>query len=318
MEDNNTSSDFFTAFTLGDVIFISIFSPLVLVIIFGNLICLQVLRLAQELRPATKIFMTSLAISDLLVGLCSLSFQLYFVAHELNWTLAQSSLFCLLNAVSILIFSATGSFSVLLLNFDAFVAIVKPLRYHVILTGRRSASIIICMWLVLLVWALINIFTDALGPSVEYKPEFRMCLLIISQDSFPAQFLSVIHTALINIGPAFIILVIYIKLYHVSKTHHRQLQAISMNINMSRRAQNHANRKAEATVIVVTIGYFIGWIPFTICFLADFWLALPVPTWSTSAAVICFFINCSWNVFIYYWRMKPFRIAAKKLLRITS
>ena len=32
---------------------------------------------------------------------------------------------------------------------------------------------------------------------------------------------------------------------------------------MPQKAQNQGNTKAEASVIMVTIGYFIGWIPFT-------------------------------------------------------
>ena len=316
MEDNSTSSNFITVFTSGDVIYISILSPLLLVIIIGNLICLQVLRLTDDLRPATKIFMTSLAVSDLLVGFCGLSHQFLFVAHEFNWTLAQSSVFCHLNAISTLYFTATESFSVLLLNFDAFVAIVKPLRYHLILTSRRATVITITVWLVLTIWTFANTLVDTMEPSLEYLPKFRMCFLIISLHSVPAQVLGLVHTVFINIGPAFTILIIYIKLYRVSKTHHRRLQFLGMNTDMTQRAHKHGKRKAEVSVILITIGYFIGWMPFTICFTVEFHFAIPI--WATSVAVICFFINCSWNVFIYYWRLKPFRISAMKLLRIKS
>ena len=121
----------------------------------------------------------------------------------------------------------------------------------------------------------------------------------------------------INVGPAFIILIIYIKIYFISKTHQQRLQAIGLNINMSQRVANHGNRKAEASVFLVSIGYFVGWMPFTICFVTEYLFATPMPIWATSTSVICFFINCSWNVFIYYWRLKPFRISAMKLLRIT-
>lgn len=317
MESTNTSFDFETNFTLGDIIYLSIVGPLVLTIIISNLMCLHVLRLAKNLRPATKIFMASLAVSDLFFGFRGLSSQLLFVAHEFNWTPAQSSVFCYLNAFPGLYFTSTGSVSVLLLNFDAVIAIIKPLRYHIIVTSRRAALITISAWLMLLIWGIF-MFSDTLEPSVAYLPKFRMCfLLIIAQHSVLAQVSSLIHTVFISVGPAFVILIIYIKIYYVSMTHHRRLQAMGMNTNMSQRARNHDNRKAETSVILVTVGYFIGWIPFTICLLADQYFAISIPIWATSTAVICFYINCSWNVFIYYWRLKPFRASAKKILRIT-
>ena len=272
MKVNDTSPDFDTDFTTGDIIYLSSLSPLLLVIIIGNLICLQVLRFAEDFRPATKTFMTSLAVSDLFFGLNGLYSQLLFVAHEFNWTLAQSSIFCYLNAFPGLYFPTTGSVSVLLLNFDVYVVIVKPLRYHMILTRRRATLITISAWLVLLVWGVI-LFVDIFEPSVMYLPKHRMCFLIIARHSIPAQVFGLIYIVFIAVGPAFVILVIYIKIYCISKTHHKRLQAIGMNTNMAQRAQIYGNRKAEASVVLVTIGYFIGWIPFTICFCVEYLLS---------------------------------------------
>ena len=181
--DNNTSSDFYTAFTLGDIIYLSILGPLVLAIIIGNLICLQVLRRVENLGPATKTFMASLAVSNLFFGLSGLSSQLLSVAHEFSWTLIQSSVFCYLNTFPGLYFTGTGSVSVLLLNFDAFVAIVKPLRYHVKLTSSRAALIIISTWLLSVVWSLV--LFNILESSVEYLPKYRMCFLMIAHYSVP-------------------------------------------------------------------------------------------------------------------------------------
>ena len=183
MEENNTSSDSDTGFTTGDIIYMFLIVPLVLVIIIGNLVCLLVLRLAEGLSPATKTFMVSLAVSDLCFGLRALSSQFLFVAHKFNWTLANSSVFCYLNAFPGLYCTSTGSVSVLLLNFDAFVAIVKPLRYHVILTSRRAALITIFAWVFLLVWSLF-LFLNILEPSVEYLPKYRMCFLLIENILF--------------------------------------------------------------------------------------------------------------------------------------
>ncbi|XP_072042943.1 adenosine receptor A2b-like [Amphiura filiformis] len=147
------------------------------IVVTANIFCLLVLYRATELRPATKTFMTSLAVSDLLLGLFAISTITLFLAFEQFWTMLHSALFCFMNAFLAVYLTSTGGYSVLFLNIDALIAIVKPLRYPMIMTKTRAVFITLVIWIGIGFWDLLSTTLRILEKSISYKPDFRICFV---------------------------------------------------------------------------------------------------------------------------------------------
>lgn len=114
--------------------------PLMLACVTGNSLTLSTILRTPSLRSPSNIFMCSLAISDLLVGIIV---QPVYIAYELKQepplTFAINMLFSFTGVVSLCTMTA--------ISVDRFMALQFHLRYQCLMTEKRAMYTSLSLWL---------------------------------------------------------------------------------------------------------------------------------------------------------------------------
>ncbi len=259
-------------------------APLMLISIIGNSLVLAAILRTPSLNSPSIMFLCSLAVSDLLVGLVV---QPLYIAYELT---KFSSLYELMIAMSV---NGVGVSlgTITIISMDRFLALHYHMRYPDMVTIHRAKYTIITLWL----------FTFLVSFLAFWK---------ITYYYFLAAFSIPIYLLLST--------VCYVRIYFIVRRHQLQILAqqhaigsLNDESNMQRSVKSAKN--TFIYYIVMILCYTPLFISMTILFFFyDRWTV----AWNLSDTAV--FLNSSINPFLYCWRLREFRTAviktAKKML----
>uniref|UniRef100_A0A8C7WNM2 G-protein coupled receptors family 1 profile domain-containing protein n=1 Tax=Oryzias sinensis TaxID=183150 RepID=A0A8C7WNM2_9TELE len=121
-----------------------IYVPLMLFGLLGNILTILVVWLRPHMRSSTYLYLSSMAISDLLI-LLLLPLDLYKLWRPRPWPLGD--LACKLT----MFLSECCTFCTILhitfLSLERYVAVCWPITAKTLVTRRRTRAIIGCLWL---------------------------------------------------------------------------------------------------------------------------------------------------------------------------
>ncbi|CAF93754.1 unnamed protein product, partial [Tetraodon nigroviridis] len=110
--------------------------------VLGNVLVCWAVGLNSNLQTVTNLFVVSLAVADVAVGLLAIPFAII-----ISTGICAHFLGCLFLACFVLILTQSSIFSLLAIAVDRYVAISNPLRYSSLVTGQRAKVIISVCWL---------------------------------------------------------------------------------------------------------------------------------------------------------------------------
>lgn len=255
--------------------------PLMIISILGNSMVLWVMLNTPSLRSPSMFFLTSLAVSDLLVGLVIQ--PLYIVSGLVRNDLLDTTWFMLSFATC-----GISLFSITAISVDRFLAVHYHLRYPSIVTSFRAKSTLAIMW-----------FTIFLLSGVYFWSKHGYFLLIA---------IGVCLCLTISIYS-------YIRIYRIVRHQqvkiHCQQQAVSSQLN---NVSNMLLLKRSALnsflfFIVMIIFYFPMCVAMSLYVITYGWQR----AWSFATTAV--FMNSSVNPFLYCWRLRELRTPVGKTLR---
>ena len=260
-------------------------APLMLMAIIGNMLVLSAILKTPSLRSPSTVFLSSLAISDLLVGLVV---QPIYIANELT----NDSLYTLRNTTA---FSAcaVSLFTITAVSVDRVLAIHYHLRYTDLMTPNRAVVTSIILWflsflLSFLTFWQVNAYYFAAAASIV------VCV-----------FLS-----------AFC----YIRIYAVARHHLLQIHVQQQAVESSRAENNNQSLQLSAKSAKNT---FIYYVVMLLCYIPLFMAMIMLgishiqqsSAWILAETVT--FMNSSINPFLYCWRLPDLRAAVVKTTKQT-
>uniref|UniRef100_A0A4W5QHN1 Muscarinic acetylcholine receptor n=1 Tax=Hucho hucho TaxID=62062 RepID=A0A4W5QHN1_9TELE len=140
------------------VVIVLITGPLSLVTIIGNLLVVISFRVNRQLRTFSNYFLLSLAVADLILGAVSMNLYAVYIIMG-RWTLG--SLACDVWLAVDYVASNASVMNLLVISFDRFYSITRPLTYRAKRTTRRAAAAIGLAWAVsFILW----------GPAILFWP----------------------------------------------------------------------------------------------------------------------------------------------------
>lgn len=254
-------------------------APLILTCVTGNSLILAAILRTPSLRSPSTIFMCSLAISDLLVGIIV---QPVYIAYELKQepllTFAIKVLFIFTGVVSLCTMTA--------ISVDRFMALQFHLRYQCLMTKKRAMYTSLSLW-------------------------FFGILL-----SFVTLWNKTIMFAFLAVGIAICIFIStfsYTRIYLIVRQHQFQIraqqQALQLPMNLVR-----TKRSAISTFI-----YYICMILCYSPMLSFMSIVAIRPSlsglmvWKVGNTFV--FMNSSINPILFCWRVRELRRAVLKLVR---
>ena len=297
---------------LGVVLFKAIVMFIIIVCaVFGNTLCIWILhRNHSILHEVTRVFMTSMSLSDLCVA-TMIGIPIFWATITDTWPFGE--LFCTATAFLNCIFMFTSTYSLLVVNFERYAAVAWPYKYSTYFSLKRAIFVVIFIWIISISFAYLYVFTS--GRRVVYKAHFHSCLADSSQED-ELDILGAIYVVFIALVPLSVCTISHIRLYLIARYHSRQIAALTVHLPGPNTTldTNKRNLKAATTFLIMTFSLAISWMPFVAVVTYENLTKTDPPVICMYLALILLLMNTCQNFVIFYLRNEVFRTCAKKLV----
>uniref|UniRef100_A0A3P9DGB6 Growth hormone secretagogue receptor type 1 n=1 Tax=Maylandia zebra TaxID=106582 RepID=A0A3P9DGB6_9CICH len=277
-----------------------IYIPLMLFGLLGNILTILVVWLRPHMRTSTYLYLSSMAVSDLLI-LLLLPLDLYKLWRPRPWPLGD--LACKLT----MFLSECCTFCTILhitfLSLERYLAVCWPITAKTVVTRRRTRAIIGCLWLSAAVSAapvLVMVGVEDVGR--EDLGECRCTHFAISSGLLSAM---MILSNLYFLVPLCILGVVYSL---IGRT-------LWLRPKSSRRDQSHRNTVKMLGVIV--LAFVLCWLPFH--HLQSCTMTTPTMTQSSYfnlVSSVLFYLSAAVNPLLYNLMSARYRHAVRSLILI--
>ena len=262
-------------------------APLMLLSIIGNALLLVAIIRTPSIRSPSVIFLCSLAVSDLLVGLVV---QPAYIAEQIVRTVSA-----LQEAVTAMGFAGCGVslWTMTAITVDRFLALHYHLQYPNLMTTSRA------IYTIITIWCIITLFSFSILWSLSVYYFFAtfcitICLLVC--------------------------LVCFIKIYRIARRHQLQIhvqQQVVENSTDTHKQQIRQSTKSAKNIFIYFLTMILCYSPFSIVVIISGFTSLDLQVIRTFPVTVAF-MNSSINPFLYCWRMTELRTAVFKTAKLFS
>ena len=260
-----------------------------------NIVTIIALRKPLTIPRALKIFLLSLAVSDLGVGLLVQPLyitRLVMMIKENTQTLYfEITLNCFYATVIFLTYASF--FGVVALTAERYLAVHFYLRYQELVTQKRVVAVVISNWILSAILMLLYVWIPSNFVAIIFVPVESVCYLTTA--------------------------FFYFKIYLAVRHHSNQIHVLQAQLAQNNEGDmTNGVRERKAAV-----GTFYVYLVFLICYLPStcYWIILRSAGPSTMLfqfglyANTLMFLNSSLNPLIYSWKMRHVRHAIMEILR---
>ena len=275
-------------------------SFLIVLNILANSLTLIILWKCHEINSVTKVFMSSMTVSDLGIGFVFVPALAATVVD--GWPFGDT--LCSISGCFTGLFCYTSAMSLFSLTCERFLAVTRPFQHQTLMTVSRAYIISLGVWLLCLVGATLNGFLP--GRSIYYSLRLNTCYMF-PEDPLAADIVGTIFTLLFIILPFGLILLMFIRLFLLARFHAAKIAA------QERAFGKKPDKKALMTFFIMTVCLSTGWAPLII---VSVYLNINgnISLWLMCFAELAAFSNSVINVLVYYLRNTAFRQTAKTLI----
>ncbi|XP_077566948.1 pinopsin-like [Stigmatopora nigra] len=221
-----------------------------LLTVFNNGLVITVSLRNPTLLHPMNVFILSLAVSDLMIGLCG---SLVVTVTNYYGFFFVGRTACVFQGFAVNYFGLVSLCTLTLLSYERYNVVCKPsIRRK--LSMRRSATGLIFVWLSCLFWAVMPLF----GWS-GYQPEGvqTSCSLAWEERSWSNYSYLILYTLVCFIFPVTVIVYCYSK---VLMTLRKLNKSVELQVGHSlQKEMDHAVKM----VLAMTVAFFICWLPYT-------------------------------------------------------
>ncbi|XP_044049465.1 vertebrate ancient opsin-like [Siniperca chuatsi] len=270
--------------------------------VFNNGLVITVMLRNPSLLQPMNIFILSLAVSDLMIGLCG-SLVVTITNYHGSYFIGHTA--CIFQGFAVNYFGLVSLCTLTLLSYERYNVVCKP-KAGLKLSIRRSIMGLLFVWIFCLFWAV----TPLLGWS-SYGPEGiqTSCSLAWEERSWSNYSYLILYTLLCFIFPVTVIIYCYSKVLTSMNKLNRSVEL------QGGRSSQKENDHATSMVLAMIIAYLVCWLPYTalsVVVVVDPELYIP-PLVSTMPM---YFAKTSpvYNPIIYFLSNKQLRDAALEVL----
>ncbi|XP_072041383.1 trace amine-associated receptor 365-like [Amphiura filiformis] len=279
----------------------------VLISIIGNSLSIVVIHKANHIKTTTKIPMFSLAVCYIMVNIV---FGIPFIGATAVNTWPYGQTMCFVLAFGMNWFYACSACLLFTLNLDRYIAVTRPLRYHSLISNWKISMLVLTAWLFSFSVTCFNAFLPY--QRAFFKHDYHFCFFDPYTDEI-VDIIGMINLLLLIVFPITATIVIYCKIYNISKFHAQQIALLEQSMQRNAEKQRTLDTKAAKAFLLVTAGFVLAWLPVVIAIGYEYAYKKdpPILPWWCG-----FFgtVSTSINVVIYYWRNEAFRRPARKMM----
>ncbi|KAL5250410.1 hypothetical protein ACHWQZ_G016218 [Mnemiopsis leidyi] len=232
--------------SLGIYLTLAIMSLAAVIAIAGNLLIIVLfLRIKKIARLTPHIFLTNLALCDLILGLKLPIFFLVTLGHKDAWIFSDPTA-CLVGGVADSFAFRIVVAGMIAVAVDRYLAVLHAVRYPAIMPEKRAFIIVYLIWIYCLFWSLLPVVVGACnGNKSVYKFDYAHNLCVFrpsSNHSLPLYRTYLVFDLLLNfVAPLTVMTVCYLRIAlkvlepkQVGNTLKRMMQNASLSMRKSR------------------------------------------------------------------------------------
>lgn len=265
------------------------FTLTTLILTVTNTVYMIIIYQSKTMNDPPGWYMIHLSFSDLLLGL-SLNLNVYIILFRGD----TLPVFCFISALCPVLLSGISMWTLLFLNIDRYIAIVKPYTY-VILANKRNVLISF-----IIIWS-INLFLSLnltiRGPRVMNKFTYQ-CVTEFESNAFSW----LLFIFLTYCGTGISLIFIYMHLFYIA---------------IKKKRINGNNKKALRTLLLLLFFFYLAWTPI-IANVVSKSIGKPLKVNQTINVIliIVMYFNGIYNCIIYTVTNKKFKREIYKFFNI--
>uniref|UniRef100_T1IVP4 G-protein coupled receptors family 1 profile domain-containing protein n=1 Tax=Strigamia maritima TaxID=126957 RepID=T1IVP4_STRMM len=289
------------------VVPMSVILTVVIIVAFtGNgMVILTVIRHAR-MRTRTNMFITNLAVSDMLTALFDMPISLITLIKG-DWILGdQTGFWCQFNGFTMALFLITSIHTLMCISIHKYINMTRP--FSRFMTKRRILIMIICTWL----WSFIYGISAVLGWNESvFKPGATQC-----GPSYPNDTIKKTHS-LVNTSVNFFYLSLFY-LFVITKQIQCHMVRMLNTSNMNYRNTVMQQKKIAVTLFLIMACFMFSFLPYVgySCAAAFYREDSKdqIPRILNPVAYWFIYVNCAWNPILYAIRSSAFRQGYKEIM----
>ncbi|XP_058823598.1 neuropeptides capa receptor-like [Topomyia yanbarensis] len=289
--------------------------------VVGNVIvCLVIIR-HPSMRTATNYYLFSLAVSDLILLVLGLPYEISLYWHQYPYNMGL--LFCKIRALLSEASTYVSVLTIVAFSMERFLAICHPLHLYTMSGLQRPVRIIAGLWIVSLFSAVpFAVFTDidyiVYPPTKEKILDSAFCAMLSNPEGIPLWELS---TCLFFVIPMVVMVVLYGRMgMQIRSRTQRTVELGVRNGSVNGQSRVSQSRKAIIRMLAaVVITFFICWAPFhaqRLLFLygREWQHFSAVNVWLFWVAGWLYYVSCTINPILYNVMSHRYRVAFRETL----
>nr|XP_054754263.1 adenosine receptor A2a-like [Lytechinus pictus] len=281
------------------------FTPLILIIIFGNALVIVATYKEPRLRTQRYIILASLALSDLCIGLIATPLELYsrVVQDDITCSVAKSGYFTAWLYVLVYV----SIVHIVLITVDRLIALKRPLRYVALVTTKRVCIVIAVVWTGGISYGIVSVIESGYSKDDTLT---QFCTGVRYTSLSARSFLLGSASAILFLGIILISLNIWI--HRIAVNHSRRIHQNLLAPPHPRIAWQGIGLqqlKATKTTLLVVGMFCMGWFPTSIWFYLRVYASIS-HVGQIILFELCFFIanfSSAVNPFIYCFKDSLYR-----------
>ncbi|KAK2814543.1 hypothetical protein Q5P01_000269 [Channa striata] len=259
--------------------------------------------LSRQLHTPTNLLLLSLAVSDFLVGLFVMPFQILLT--EPCWFLGD--LVCALYYVLPYITVNASIVNMVLISVDRYVAICDPLRYSTKITQRRVRIYVLLSWISSVFYSFLILYDNLKQPG-RYNSCYGECVINI---------IGAVDIVISFIIPVSTIVVLYLRVFVVAVSQARAMRshitAVKLQSSVTVTVKKSELKAARTLGVVVAV--------FLMCYCPPYCVSLSginltVGSSTSNLIVFLLFSNSCLNPLIYAFFYPWFKKSMKLILTL--
>ncbi|XP_034488357.1 octopamine receptor beta-1R [Drosophila innubila] len=304
---------------------------IILAAILGNMLVIVSVMRHRKLRIITNYFVVSLAVADMLVALCAMTFN---ASVEISGRWMFGSLMCdIWNSFDVY-FSTASIMHLCCISVDRYYAIVQPLDYPLIMTHRRVFIMLLLVWLSPALLSFLPICSGWYTTNENWKylkSNPHICEFKVNKAY------AIVSSSMSFWIPGIVMLSMYYRIYQEADRQerlvyrskvaalllekHLQISQIpkprpSIQVEQSAITTMRRERKAARTLGIIMSAFLLCWLPFFLWYII-FTLCDSCKTPRIVVGILFWigYFNSALNPIIYAYFNRDFRAAFKKTLK---
>ncbi|XP_054755853.2 trace amine-associated receptor 7d-like [Lytechinus pictus] len=225
---------------------------LVCIIVVGNFLVVATFLKSESLRRPSYLLLSSLAAVDLMTGVIAIPLETFkrFVVIEVTCLYTYSRYF----SGFVYLFASNSLLHIVMVTWDRYIAVHKPLRYETLVTANRVAIGIIFSWL-LSIGFLIGLVTKEEDPTLIAN----YCAGTNNQTDRLTR-IGIILIMVAIILSALTLITLNMLILRTAMQHARRIAQMERAVGQ-REDETRSRVKASQIVTTITLAFFICYIP---------------------------------------------------------